>query len=83
MYIKKDEEKKSMDAIIEYVRDWCMESSKNGFERYMKEFDEKIAKEAAKEVSFDVAKRMLEDNAPISNIMKYTGLTKKQVLNLK
>ena len=65
MYSEKDEEKKNMDAVIEYVREWCLESSKNGLERYMKELDEEIAEK----VSFNVAKRMLEDNFDIKIIM--------------
>ena len=84
-----------MDAVIEYVREWCLESSKNGLERYIEEkqqetaeevrkkVSEEVREEAAKEVSFNVAKRMLEDNFDIKIIMDVTGLTKKQVLSLK
>ncbi len=83
MYSKKDEEKKSMDAIIEYVREWNLESSKNGLERYMKEHDEELKEETKTSNSLDIAKNLLNLEISVDKIMKATGLTRKEILSLK
>ncbi len=68
-----------MDDIIEYVREWNLESSKNGLERYMKEHDEEVIEER----NFDIAKNMLNLEISVDKIMKATGLTRKEILSLK
>ncbi len=76
-----------MDDIIEYVREWNLESSKNGLERYMKEHDEELREEtrveAIEERNFDIAKNMLNLEISVDKIMKATGLTRKEILSLK
>ncbi len=83
MYSKKDEEKKNMDAIIEYVREWNLESSKNGLERYIEEKAEENFVAGENKKSFDIAKNLLNLEISVDKIMKATGLTRKQILNLR
>ena len=39
-------------------------------------------KEGYKDATIQIAKQMLKDNIPIENIIKYTGLSQKEVENL-
>ncbi len=91
--------KSIVDEVIEYVKEWNLESSKNGLERYIEEKQQETAEEVRKKVSeevrketrvetieernFDIAKNLLNKKMKIQDIMDVTGLTKKQVLSLK
>ena len=68
-----------MDDIIEYVREWNLESSKNGLERYIEEKQQ----ETAEEEKCGIAKNMLNKKMKIQDIMDVTGLTRKEILSLK
>ncbi len=60
---------------------------KKAIEEKTKEVTEKVTNEVTEKVSkekaIDIAKAMLKDNADINNIVKYTGLTKNEVEDLK
>ncbi len=71
--------KKIVDDIIEYVREWNLESSKNGLERYIEEKQQ----ETAEEEKCGIAKNMLNKKMKIQDIMDVTGLTRKEILSLK
>ena len=72
-----------MDDIIEYVREWNLESSKNGLERYIEEKAEENFVAGENKKSFDIAKNLLNLEISVDKIMKATGLTRKQILNLR
>ncbi len=88
-----------MEDMIEYVKDWCGESEKNGKEDFIENLKDDIREEAREEWieigtmegikigieknRFNIAKMMKKDKAPINKIMKYTGLSKKEVLDIK
>jgi predicted transposase/invertase (TIGR01784 family) len=52
-------------------------------EVWQEEAREEGREEASKEVREENAKEMLADNVPIVKIMKYTGLTREQIENIK
>ena len=68
-----------MENSIRVVKEWLEESAKHGLENYI----EDVKFEATEEEKMSIAKKMLQDNIVIETIMKYTGLSKKQILKLK
>lgn len=88
-YIRKDD--KVMTYAEQIVSDWCRESSKNGFERYLADVkNEGISqgisqgiKKGISEGILTTAKNMLIDNVNTDTITKYTGLSKNELLKLK
>ena len=77
---------KIMENSIRVVKEWTKESSKNGLENYIHkiefESEERGAKIATKKRNMEIAKNLLALNIPISDIIKATGLSKKQISNL-
>ena len=77
---------KIMENSIRVVKEWTKESSKNGLENYIHkiefESEERGAKIATKKEKLNIAKNLLALNIPISDIIKATGLSKKQISNL-
>ncbi len=71
--------KSIVDDVIEYVREWNLESSKNGLERYIEE----KAEERETNKSLVIAKNMLNKKMKIQDIIDVTGLTRKEILSLK
>ena len=61
---------------IEYARE-------SGREEGLKEGREKGRAEGVKQISFDIAKRMLEKGIDIETISELTGLTAEEVSRLK
>ena len=55
----------------EVVLDYIEQHDSDAFKKH----DEKVLKEKAKEQ----AKKMLADNIPINDIVKYTGLSKEEI----
>jgi flagellar biosynthesis/type III secretory pathway protein FliH len=69
--IKKVEEEFKM----EYIPIWERDSHEEGMEKGIK----KGKREGIKEGKIETAKRMLNDDFPIKNIAKYTGLSEKEI----
>ncbi len=86
-YIRKDDE--IMSEIEKFVADWNRKSAKNGLEKYIAE--EKAAEEAAEKAEqkgisqgiLQTAKNLLSLNISINDIKKATGLSEKELKNLK
>ncbi len=70
---------KELENSIRVVKEWLEESSKHGLENYIDD----VKFEAIEKEKVSIAKKMLQDNIVIDTIMKYTGLSKKQILSLK
>ena len=81
---------KIMENSIRVVQEWYKETSRNALqdalaeERYYGKVDgEKIGKKLGiKQTRFETAKEMLKDNMKLDTIMKYTKLSKKEILSL-
>lgn len=58
----------------EVVLDYIEQHDSDAFKKH----DEKVRKEAL----LEQAKKMLADNIPINDIIKYTGLTKEEIETL-
>ena len=52
-------------------------------EAAVKTATEKALSEGDAKKSLEIAKSMLEDNAPVELICKYTGLSKEEIIKLK
>ncbi len=82
---------RDVENSIRVVKEWLEESAKHGLENYIddvkfeaaEEATKKATKLATKKRNIEIAKKMLQDNILIETIMKYTGLSKKQILKLK
>ncbi len=80
-----------MEDIIDYVFEWNKESSKNGLERLIEDrsYEAELKGELAGENkgitkrNFEIAKNMLKLDISLDNIHKATGLSKKEILNIK
>jgi predicted transposase/invertase (TIGR01784 family) len=67
-----------MQTIAQQLRD---EGIKIG-EKNMQTLAQQLKKEGIKEVIKETAKRMLLDNISIEKVIKYTGLTEKEIKTL-
>ncbi len=72
-----------MIDVVEYVREWNRESNIEGMKRFRNNLTENGKVNGIKESKKEIAQNMLNDNITVDNIMKYTGLTKKEVLSLR
>ena len=77
---------KIMEELKRFVTEWCEESAKDGLQRYIddREFEaeERGEERGAAERNKEVAKNLLRLNIDTEDIMKATGLTKKQLEKL-
>ena len=65
-----------MPTLAERLRD---EGRREGMEKGMKEGIKEGMKEGMKEGKLETVRRMLSDDVPIETIIKYTGLTEKEI----
>ena len=90
-YVKKDEMKKAIQKEIKMVTDlfkWVdketkAELIKEGKIEGIKEGKIEGIKEGIKKGELNVVSKMLKENVKIEDIMKFTDLSKKEILNLK
>ena len=68
-----------MEYIPLWERDARKEGEKIGEKRGKKEGKEEGKEEGKKEGKKEIAKQMLLDNMPIEKVIKYTGLTEKEI----
>ncbi len=92
-YIRKDDE--IMSEIEKFVADWNRKSAKNGLEKYIEETAQKAKKdgiyegisqgisEGISQGILQTAKNLLSLNISINDIKKATGLSEKELKNLK
>ena len=77
----------TMEEMVEYVRNWCLESEKDGKEIFIENLREEAKEEGreigAEEKSINIANLLLKDNVAIEKIMQYTGLSKEEILSIK
>ena len=85
-YFTKDESLRRLyDMRIEAERKYLSdieEAQKKGREEGIKEGKREGIKEGKRENKIEIAKRMKEDNIPINEISKYTGLSEEQISRL-
>ena len=74
---------KIMEDIINYVKEWNLESSKTGLKDLLDTREREGRDEGRIEGRIETAKNMLIDNVDVETIKKYTGLSKKQILSLQ
>ena len=67
------------EAIEEGLKEGIEQGIKQGIEQGIKQGEEQGAKKAKKEI----ARKMLEANKPIEEIMEYTELTKEEIEKIK
>ena len=76
-----------MSDVEKFVSEWCRESGKGGFERYVKEREEEAAEKAEKKGKkagiLETAKNLLSLNIDLKDIKKATGLSEKELNKLK
>ena len=72
------------------IENWHYEESLKNYRDLIASFDtkyeegmEKGIEKGKREWKIEVAQEMLQDNEPIEKIIKFTGLTKEQILELK
>lgn len=84
---KYSEGDETMNEVNKFVSEWCRESNKNGFERYVAEKEAEAASKAEtkgkKAGILETAKNMIIDNVELSVIEKYTGLSQSELNKLK
>ena len=82
-YVKEEEIKKSIQKEIKMVTDlfeWVYKETKA---ELIKEGKIEGIKEGIKKGELNVVSKMLKENVKIEDIMKFTDLSKKEILNLK
>lgn len=67
----------------EAIEEGMKQGMKQGLEQGIKQGVKQGQEEGAKKAKLEIAKKMLEANKPIEEIMKYTELTKEEIENLK
>ena len=72
-----------MSESDKFIAQWCRESNKNGFERYVKEREVEAAEKAEKQGILKTAKNLISLNIDLKDIKKATGLTEKELNKLK
>ena len=82
-YVKKDEMKKAIQKEIKMVTDLFEWKDKETEARLIKEGKIEGIKEGIKKGELNVVSKMLKENVKIEDIMKFTDLSKKEILNLK
>ena len=89
----------TMEDMIEYVKEWCRESEKNGKEDFIENLKDDIREEAREEWieigtmegikigieknRLDIAALLLKKKYPINEIIEITGLSRKEVLDIR
>ncbi len=88
-------ESETLKKTMKFVAEWNARSSKNGIERYIEEREEEAAEKAAEKAAIvteketrnkerlEIATTMLNDDIDIPTIIKYTGLTIKEIEKLQ
>ena len=75
-----------MEDIINYVKEWNLESSQTGFEDFIaskeQEGRDEGRIEGRQEEKIATAKNLINLKVPINVIQKATGLSKKKILSL-
>ena len=72
-----------MEETLRFVKEWREESAKNGFQRYIEDLKFEAEERGELKRNKEVAKNLLNLNIDIEDIMKATGLTKKQITKLR
>lgn len=76
-----------MEETLRFVKEQREESAKNGFQRYIEdlkfEAEERGEERGELKRNKEVAKNLLNLNIDIEDIVKATGLTKKQITKLR
>ncbi len=74
---------KIMEETMKFVAEWNARSSKNGIERYIEEREEEAAEKTRNKERLEIATTMLNDDIDIPTIIKYTGLSIKEIEKLQ
>ncbi len=76
----------TMEEAIRFVKRWTEESSKDGFERYVREkcfeAEEKGENKGIQKRNIEIARNLLSLEISVDDIMKVTGLSKKEIEKL-
>ena len=67
-----------MEDIINYVKEWNLETSKTGLDNLLDSREQ----EGRYEEKLTIAKNMLNRNMSIEDIIAFTGLSKEEILSL-
>ena len=73
----------SLENSIRVVQEWYKETSKNALKDALAEERYYGERDGEKRNKIETAKEMLKDDVSINTIMKYTKLSKKEILSLR